>query len=179
MLQLLIKFKFLLVLPSLIFISPTQNSHFSDPGNDFIAMEFLGFSNHIYKVVVTNKNIVGIEVNGYIAVENPFDIGTTIEISQRNDPSAYINKQMENVYQNVDLDNDDIFSINPRNFRIAFSDVKSAYLSPKKQWGMGSYPYSGRLIIKTRKTVENKKKRKTLILIGDQNSKEVLNYIKI
>ena len=146
---------------------------------EFIAMEYIGMKNHIYRVVVTDTHIVGLEVNGYISVSNKLNIGTTINKDSLANPEAYVDKMMDIKYDNIDVDSADILKMNPKNFRILRSQIESVNLSNKKKFGMGYYPYSGRVIIKSEKTLENRKKKRDLILVGNQDEQMILEKIKI
>ena len=147
-----------------IYISQENSNQF-----EFIAMEYRGLKNHIYRVVVTDIHIVGLEVNGYITISNKFNIGTSIDKDSLANPEAYVDKMMDMKYDNIDIDSADILKMNPKNFRILRNQIKSVNLSKKKKFGMGYYPYSGRVIIKSEKTVENRRKKRDLILVSKQD----------
>lgn len=144
----------------------------------FIAMQYKGLSNLVYRVFVTKRHITAVKVNGYITIKNPYGIGYVVPEPLRKDPQAYVNPSMEKPYKGINPDSDTILQMNEENFMINRPEVKKIYNNPEKKWGMGNYPYSGRIIIVSPKTEKNKKKKRELILIGDQNVSEIMTLLK-
>jgi hypothetical protein len=140
----------------------------------FIAMEYKGMSNCIYKVYVTDSLIFGAKVNGYITVQPNFGIGTSIPQEKMHDPEAYVNKKMDR-YGSLLSDHSAFLNVDKDNFIIHKSDIKRLSHNPKKKWGMGYYPHAGRIEIETSKTAENRKGSRELILVGDQDPDLVLS----
>jgi hypothetical protein len=144
----------------------------------FIAMEYKGMSNCIYKVYVSDSLILGARVNGYITVQGNFGIGTSIPKEKMYFPDAYVDKTMDNKYKNLLSDNNAFLKADKDNFIIRRTDIKKVYHNPKKKWGMGYYPHAGRIEIETIRTPENHKGDRELILVGDQDPNRVLQLLK-
>ena len=144
----------------------------------FIAMEYKGMSNCIYKVIVTDSLIFGEKVNGYITVEPSFGMGKTVPQELMHSPEAYVDKAMEAKYRDPISDMHGFMNTDKDNFIIRKSDIRKVYNNPAKKFGMGYYPYGGRIIIETIKTAENRKAERDLILIGDQNPDDILKMFK-
>lgn len=143
----------------------------------FIAMEYKGMSNCIYKVYVTDSFIFGAKVNGYIVVEPSFGMGRTVPKDRMHDPEAYVDKTMDR-YDNMLHWPASFLRGDNDNFIIRRSEIKSVTNNPKKKFGMGYYPYGGRIEIETGKTPENRRGDRELILVGDQRPEEVLGMFK-
>lgn len=125
-----------------------------DPPPHFVAMEYKGKSNCIYKVYVTDSLIFGAKVNGYITVQPNFGMGSSIPKEKMHDPESYVARSMDK-YDDLLSDHD-----------------------PTKKWGMGYYPHTGKIEIEAIKTPMNRKGNKELILVGDQHPDHVLSLIK-
>ena len=151
-------------------IPPTAPPH-------FIAMEYKGMSNCIYKVYVTDSLIYAAKVNGEITVKANYGIGNSIPPEKMHDPESYVSKKMDK-YDDLLSDHAAFLKADRENFIIRKSDIKRVYHNPKKKFGMGYYPHEGRIEIETIKTPENRKSDRELILIGDQNPDEILRLFK-
>ena len=143
----------------------------------FIAMEYKGLSNCIYKVYITDSLIMGAKVNGYISEEPTMGIGKAIPKSRMHNPEAYVDQKMDAKYENSFADKDRFLAIDKDNFIIRTTDIKKIYHNAKPKWGMGYYPYTGRVMIETIKTPENRKAERELILVGDQWPPDILKLL--
>ena len=146
--------------------------------NYFVSMEYKGMSNCIYKIYVNDSLILGAKVNGYITTEGSFGMGKSIPKEVMHSPEAYVNSAMDVKYKNLLLDNNSFLNADKDNFIIRKIDITKVYLNPKKKFGMGYYPQSGRIEIETGKTTENRKGNRELILVGDQDPKVILALFK-
>ena len=160
-----------------IYVHPLASRSLPEPPPHFIAMEYKGMSNCIYKVYVTDSLIYGAKVNGYITVEPNFGMGRSIPKDRMHDPEAYVDRTMDKYddalpYHAAFLRND------MDNFIIRRSDIRKISHNPKKKWGMGYYPHAGRIEIETIRTPENRRGDRALILIGDQDPEKVLGMLK-
>jgi len=144
----------------------------------FVSMEYKGMSNCIYKVYVNDSLILGAKVNGYITTEGSFGIGKSIPKEVMHSPEAYVDSAMDVKYKNLLLDNNSFLHADKDNFIIRKIDITKVYLNPKKKFGMGYYPQSGRIEIETGKTTGNRKGNRELILVGDQDPNVVLSLFK-
>ena len=143
----------------------------------FIAMEYKGMSNCIYKVYVTDSLIFGAKVNGYITVQPNYGIGRSVPKERMHDPESYVDKTMDK-YDALLSNRSAFLSEDKDNFIIQKSDIKRLYHDPRKKWGMGYYPHAGRIEIETNKTPENRKGDRDLILVGDQNPDLILGLFR-
>jgi hypothetical protein len=143
----------------------------------FVAMEYKGLSNCIYKVYIIDSLILGAKVNGYISEEPTMGIGKAIPKKRMHNPEAYVDQAMDAKYENSFADKVKFLAIDKDNFIIRTTDIKKIYLNVKPKWGMGYYPYTGRVIIETTKTPENRKAERELILIGDQWPPDILKLL--
>ena len=117
------------------------------------------------------------KVNGYISVENGLGIGRTVLKSEMHDPEAYVDKNLNAKYTEPLPDIPKFLDSDRQNFIIRKKDIKKVYNNPAPKWGMGYYPYGGRIIIETTKKMYNSSRTTELILIGDQNPEEILAKI--
>ena len=145
---------------------------------EFIAMEYRGMSNLIYRIVVIEDKVIGVKVSGYISVANPMGIGRSVASESLNDPTAYIDEKMEAKYRGANFASDSIVTLDNENFIIRKGDISKCYHNPNKKWGMGYYPHNGRIMIETIKTSTNKRKNRDLILVGYQDEKEILELLR-
>lgn len=143
----------------------------------FIAMEYKGLSNCIYKVYVTDSLIFGAKVNGYITVQPNYGMGRSIPRDRMHDPEAYVDRTMD-IYDHLLSDQSAFLAEDKDNFIIQRATIKRVYHNPSKKWGMGYYPHHGRIEIEAPKTWENRKGDRELILVGDQDPDRVLSLFK-
>ena len=153
-----------------------QNAVLENPPH-FVAMEYKGMSNCIYKVYVSDSLIFGAKVNGYITVQPNYGIGRSVPKEKMHDPESYVDKTMDK-YDTLLSDHSAFLSGDKDNFIIQKSDIKRVYHNPKKKSGMGYYPHAGRIEIETIKTPENRKGDRELILVGDQSPELVLGFFR-
>lgn len=164
-----------LLLPCLMIARMPKKSF--DPSPHFVAMEYKGMSNCIYKVYVTDSLIFGAKVNGYITVQPNFGMGTSIPKEKMHDPESYVARSMDK-YDDLLSDHSAFLKADKDNFIIQRSDIKRVFLDPMKKWGMGYYPHSGKIEIEAIKTPMNRKGNRELILVGDQHPDQVLSLFK-
>jgi hypothetical protein len=166
------------ILPFLLVLSIAQPQHVTlGAPPHFIAMEYKGMSNCIYKIYVTDSLIFGAKVNGYITTEPNFGMGTSIPKDKMHDPESYVDPKMDK-YDTLLSDNAAFLKADGNNFIIRKADIKQVSHNPKKKWGMGYYPHAGRIEIETIKTSENRKGDRELILVGDQNPDLIVGLFK-
>lgn len=147
------------------------------PPAHFIAMEYKGMSNCIYKVYVTDSLIFGAKVNGYITVQPTYGMGKFVPKEKMHNPEAYVDSAMDK-YDTLLSDQVAFLKGDKDNFIIRRSDIKQVTHNPKKKFGMGYYPHAGRIEIESIKTSANRKGDRELILVGDQNPDQLLSLLK-
>ncbi len=83
------------LLLSLLLLSPIWQIHYAATGKPayFIAMEYKGLSNCIYKVYVADSLIFGAKVNGYITVQPSYGMGKFVPKEKMHDPDAYVDEK--------------------------------------------------------------------------------------
>jgi hypothetical protein len=142
----------------LLLFSPIWRPQYAPLENPphFIAMEYKGMSNCIYKVYVSDSLIFGAKVNGYITVQPNYGIGRSVPKERMHDPESYVDQTMDK-YDALLLDHSAFLKGDKDNFIIRKSDIKRVYHNPKKKGGMGYYPHAGRIEIETIKTPENRR----------------------
>ncbi len=102
-----------------------------DEPNYFIAMEYKGLSNCIYKVFITDSLILGAKVNGYITVQPNFGAGKVIPKNVMHSPEAYVDKAVDAKYKNLLFDEGRFLAADKENFIIRKTDIKKIYHNPK------------------------------------------------
>jgi hypothetical protein len=140
----------------------------------FIAMEYKGMLNCIYKIYITDSLVMGAKVNGYITVQPNFGLGTSISFKHMHEPEAYVNKKKDEKYDDLLNDPDAFLKTDKQNFIIRISDIKRVYHDPTPKWGMGYYPHTGKIMVEALKTTGNPKADREFILVGDQDPGKVL-----
>ncbi len=152
-----------------------------NPTDYFIAMQYKGLSNCIYKIYVTDSLIMGAKVNGYIAAPPNFGIGTVIPADLRLNPESYVNRKMEAKYSALITNNQQFLAADKQNFIIRKKDVKTIFHDPTKKWGMGPYPHNGKIIIQTTQKVRGyfNDTECELILVGDQDPQIILKKLGV
>lgn len=124
----------------------------------FVAMRYYALIlNRTYKIFVTDQAICGVRAANLLA-SPMYKIG-----SDWLSPDYYTDKRLVDKYQNSDFYSGSFLAKDKSNFLIHKNDIIRIDYHPKK-WGMGQVPYSGRLILETKKdSIE-------LILLGNQDA---------
>jgi hypothetical protein len=133
----------------------------------FVALQYYWLMlNRRYLVVVGKDRIVGLRVGGVVVSPNRYTPGMDSP-----DPLDYIDPDLSDRYDHLDPLSDAALKIDAANFSIDRSSVSAATYSPKK-WGMGSVPYSGRIVLHLagRSPIE-------LILLGGQDGLGICNRL--
>lgn len=128
----------------------------------FVAMEYFGLVlNRTYLVLVTDRFLIGLKVNGLVSVEgggDPVTILITGSLAIRNDlnnPYSYIRHKYLKKLESLDINSDEILKVSSSSFRISRKDIVDVYYDKRKKWGMGHYPHDGKVHLKTK---DNKKR---------------------
>lgn len=133
----------------------------------FVALQYYWLIlNRRYLVAVGKDRIVGLRVGGVVVSPNRYTPGVN-----SSNPLDYIDPKLSDRYDHIDPFSDAALKTDAANFSIDRSSVKAATYLPKK-WGMGSVPYSGRIILDLahRSPIE-------LILLGEQDSLGICNKL--
>ncbi|MFD2034021.1 hypothetical protein ACFSKL_04420 [Belliella marina] len=152
---------------------------------EFTAMEYVGgIGNRILKVWVTDSLIFAAKVKGLTSVTtySPLD-NTQLVVSpeKRNNPDFYVDEEKSILYSHIDFSSitpKKFLEIDNKNFVIRKIDILESYHKSKKKWGMGGYTHNGRIFVISTPNEFNSKKKRELILIGDQDEKPILEWIK-
>lgn len=149
-------------------------------GNHFIAMEYYGLIlNRTFLVLITEKELIGLKVNGIVTVEAKGGDPLTQKITN----SLAITDNLENPYSYAkstfldrlsekDIYSTEILKDSSANFKIPLSEIIEVRYDKKKKWGMGPYPHDGKVYVKT------KKKKKEFIIMGKQSGKKIKSWIE-
>lgn len=134
-------------------------------GWNFVALEYCWIIlNRVMMVFVTPEHIGGVRVGGPIA-------SAPVVHKVQYEPMFYVNQRQLAAYQNVSFTSDEFLKKSRANFRISRNTIVNIDYFPKK-WGMGSVPYTGRLVLHL---VDGKQKE--LIILGDRDAKEIQNSL--
>jgi hypothetical protein len=147
--------------------------------NHFVAMQYYRLIlNRTYLILLANDRLIGIKVNGLVAVEGGDNIWSK-EISKMmavtgdlQDPFSYINPNFFNKVRDLELADSIILAQDKANFVIHRADIIKAYHDPKKKWGMGYYPHDGKVYVITTKRI-----KKEFIILGNQSGHKIANLI--
>lgn len=151
----------------------------------FYAMEYINLiGNRILKVWVTPEYIFAGKVKGMTSartnVEEIDSSDWVVDERVRESPYSYINPQLERKFNEIDFANlspEEFMGIDPEGFVITRARIRDYYQNLKPKWGMGDYPYSGRIIVRSKSEFSNRKRKREFILIGIQDPDEILDYI--
>ena len=125
----------------------------------FVAMEYCyGVLNRTYLVFVTERMICGAKVRGPLA--------QPMLVTERwQDPNFYPAPRAVKRLAGVNLEKPEFLNLAGANFQMARSEVVGVDFTDAPKWGMGTVPYSGRLILRLRGGGQRE-----LILLGRQDA---------
>jgi hypothetical protein len=95
----------------------------------FIAMEYKGMSNCIYKVYVSDSLIFRAKVNGYITVQPNYGMGKSVPKEKMQDPESFVDKTMDK-YDTLLSDHSTLLNEDKDNFIIQKSDIRRVDNNP-------------------------------------------------
>jgi hypothetical protein len=125
---------------------------------NFVAMEYCyGMLNRTYLVFVTPTMICGSRVRGLISA--PMAI-----TARHYNPYFYARPSAVAKYSHMNIESADFLKLSRANFQIARRDLERCEFTKQPKWGMGTLPYSGRLILHLRND-----STRELILLGSQD----------
>lgn len=124
----------------------------------FVALQYYGgILNRTFVVFVTHDTICGVRVRGAL----PAPVNVT---DRWHDPLFYPQPKLLAKYEGVDLESPGLLAKDKANFRFRKDEIERVEFTSDAKWGMGSVPYSGRLIVTRKGGVETE-----LILLGTQD----------
>src|SRR5260221_4522256 len=135
-----------IILCLLVSMSTRSMDTIIDEPNYFIAMEYKGLSNCIYKVFITDSLILGAKVNGYITVQPNFGAGKVIPKNVMHSPEAYVDKAVDAKYKNLLFDEGRFLAADKENFIIRKTAIKKIYHNPKPKCQIKTLKYRHKLI---------------------------------
>ena len=153
---------------------------------EFVAMEYVGgISNRIIKVWVTDDMIFAAKIKGVTSETTVSPVLNESELvvnhENRSNPDSYVNKREASAYDDLDFNQltpEEFLEIDKKNFVIRKDDIIKFYHNPKRKVGMGGYPHNGRIFVISTPTEFNKKQKREFILIGDQDEKPILEWLR-
>jgi len=133
---------------------------------NFVAMEYCyGMLNRTYLVFVTATTVVGIRVRG--------PMSAPMRITERcYNPYFYPRPRALEKYARMNLEAPGLLKLSRANFQIARKDIEHCEFTAKPKWGMGTMPYSGRILFKLRSG-----RTRELILLGKQIGPDLLSRL--
>ncbi len=147
--------------------------------NHFVAMEYYRFIlNRTYVVLITKNEIVGIQGNGLIAVQGGKDLATQYFTSKLAidgnlyNPFVYLKSSYLKKVDDIEITSEALITTNPTNFIIPRYELDKATYNPDKKFGMGPYPYDGRVTI----FLKSGRKREFIIL-GNQSGNDIAKWL--
>jgi hypothetical protein len=129
---------------------------------NFVAMEYCyGMLNRTYLVFVTPTMICGARVRGLMSAP--------MAISARHyNPNFYVRPRAIAKYSHMNIESAGFLNVSRANFQIARRDLERCEFTKQPKWGMGTLPYSGRLILHLRSG-----SARELILLGNQDGPQL------
>jgi Zn-dependent protease with chaperone function len=125
----------------------------------FVAMEYHRLVlNRTYRVIVTEGAICGARVRGIMG--SP----TLAPGEAWLDPEFYPDPKLESKYRDLEPGSAEFLEADAANFRYDGGEIAAVEFTPRKKWGMGNIPSSGRIILRLQGGA-----RRELILVGQQN----------
>jgi hypothetical protein len=158
--------------------------------NHFVALEQHGFfSKSIYLVLITKNYLIGLELNKGISTESTKTLftqklpSTPTPRGSFQNPYSYIKEKFVKQIEKKYLYDQSIFALSKNNFRIDRNDIQAVNYDASQVKGF-NYPNMGTLAIQAKASSKshgfNMSKNiaeKSLIIMGDQDAKEILNSI--
>jgi len=148
-------------------------------GNHFIAMEYYKLIlNRTYLVLITDKNLSALRVNGLITVKGvsqKYDQKNNATVIKKNlnDPFSYVDNELVNYIHDEFFDWVQFYNDDPVNFRIKRESITSVTYDSKKKWGMSYYPHDGKVYVKYEKN-----KKREFIILGSQSGERIKKWIE-
>jgi hypothetical protein len=129
---------------------------------NFVAMEYCyGMLNRTYLVFVTANTVIGIRVRGLMSAP--------MWITERcYNPYFYPRPRAVEKYNRMNLEAPALLKFSHANFQIARKDIEQCEFTANPKWGMGTMPYSGRIILNLRNG-----RTRELILLGKQDGPDL------
>jgi hypothetical protein len=124
----------------------------------FVSLEYFhGIDNGTFVVFFTKDAICGAWVRGVVVAAQ--------RVTPRwRDPLFYPRPGVVAKLRGLDIESPELLRANRANFQIRREDVYAVEHTTVSKWGMGTVPYSGRLVLSLKGG-----RRRDLVLLGDQD----------
>jgi hypothetical protein len=133
----------------------------------FVALEYYALIlNRTYKVFVTDDTIAGAIVRGWLA-------SPPLPTDEWLDPDFYLRERILHRYTGIDIRSDAFLRRNYWNFQTPRATIADVEFTRAPKWGMGSVPYSGRIILYFRQGGSQE-----LILLGQQDGPAIRDRLR-
>ena len=136
----------------------------------FVALQYHTLlMNRRLLVIVDNVGLVVLKMGNMLADHHPTDSSVNLilkdmQVAQdRRTALNYIEQDILQMYDGLNYDDIEALAIASINVRIAFKDIRRVEVNRKRKWGMGTVPYTGRIILSTAK------RKHEFIVLGDQD----------
>jgi hypothetical protein len=133
----------------------------------FVALEyFRGIDNRTFVVFFTKNAFCGAWVRGVVLAP--------MRVTPRwRDPLFYPRPSAVAKLRGLDVESPEFLQANRANFQIRREDVEAVEHTMEEKWGMGSVPYSGRLIVSLKGG-----RRRDFVLLGDQDGAALVERLR-
>jgi hypothetical protein len=139
----------------------------------FFAMEYyLLILNRSFEVTVTSESLSAAYLRGVIASPNP-EIGVGGEVwraRKTGQSAALFHPDAVASARKHDPGSPAYLALHRTNFTVARSQILQLNFDPRKKWGMGWVPHSGRIQVAL-----SDRTRREFILLGDQNGCDLIS----
>ncbi|MGA7713517.1 MAG: hypothetical protein WCA81_16575 [Rhizomicrobium sp.] len=133
----------------------------------FAAMQYYALIlNRTYKVFIADTMLCGAKVLGLVA-SPPADSA----VSHQQD--YWVSTLSATLYEHLNVTSAIFLRLSFSNFQIRWHDISRIDFNPKRKWGMGNVPHSGRIILRLRSG-----RSRELILLGDQDGEALKRTIE-
>jgi len=127
----------------------------------FIALEYYALiANRVLAILETSHHVIVIRVGGLVVA--PLHLTNAWY-----EPRFYVSDSLLAKYAPVAAESAEVLKVSRANRRIALSGITVVTFTTRPKWGMGSVPYSGRIIIATAASTRE------FILLGNQRGEEL------
>jgi hypothetical protein len=129
---------------------------------NFVAMEYCyGMLNRTYLILVTDHVICGARIRG--------PMSSPMIVTERHyQPYFYLYPRVLQKYSHMDVESPAFLNVSRANFQIPRHEIERCEFTAKPKWGMGTLPYSGRLILHLRNG-----SARELMLLGKQDGRDL------
>jgi len=132
----------------------------------FIALEYYALiANRVLAVLLTTRDVLVIKAGGFV-------MAPAYVSEEWHWPLYYTSESLLTKYAGIPADSSEILNISRANRRLPLNSIGSVDFVVRRKWGMGSVPYSGRILLSTLS------RRHEFILLGNQSGDEITTQLR-